>query len=110
MKLIYFQLWTEILKDYAKPQFSYRLIYYLWARQHQSEWKRDEDELKSTRILIDEYSCEAPGQSYHIQNVPMPEKADNGFTAVAFVTPNVIRKWGGKVCKIAMDSACKLLE
>ncbi|KAF8912407.1 hypothetical protein CPB85DRAFT_1561485 [Mucidula mucida] len=99
------QLWTEILKDYAKPQFSYRLIYYLWARQHQSEWKRDEDELKSTRILIDEYSCEAPGQSYHIQNVPMPEKADNGFTAVAFVTPNVIRKWGGKVCKIAMDSA-----
>lgn len=110
MKLIYFQLWTEILKDYAKPQFSYRLIYYLWARQHQSEWKRNEDELKSTRTLIDEYSCEAPGQPYHIQNVPMPEKADDGFTAVVFVIPNVIRKWGGKVCEIAMDSACKLLE
>ncbi len=35
----------------------------------------------------------------------MPE-ADNGFTALAFSLPNILCKWGGTICEVALDSAC----
>ncbi len=89
--LISFKLWTEILKEHKNPQFSYRSIYYLWAKQHQSEWKRHKNELESTCILLNEYSQEAPGEPYHIQNVLMPKNASDGFTAIAFVTWESLR-------------------
>ncbi len=76
-------------------------------KNHQSEWKRDDNKLKSSKKLIDEFSQKPAGTAYHIESIPMPENADDEYTAIAFSMPNLIRKWGGKIVEVVLDSTCK---
>lgn len=102
----YCQLWNEILKTYPTPNFSRRAVHTLYMKSHQSEWKRDDDEIKSAKKLLEEFSQKDKGSPYHIEPIPMPDNADDGYTAIAFSMPNLIRKWGGKIVEIALDSTC----
>ncbi len=92
---------------HPEPDFTQKSVYSIWLKQHQQEWKRDEDELASAKILLEEFRNQPSGSAYNIEPIPMPE-ADDGYTALAFSLPNPIRKWGGKIREVALDSACML--
>ncbi|KAF8224842.1 hypothetical protein L208DRAFT_1425713 [Tricholoma matsutake] len=49
-------LWDEVLKSDPTPAFSRKAVYHLWSNQICKTWKRDPDELKSAKILLDEAS------------------------------------------------------
>lgn len=68
-----------------------------------TKWKRDEDEVKSARILLEE--AQASKGLYQVQEIPLPDIP--GYTVLAFALPNVIRQWGGRVRELALDSACE---
>lgn len=90
---------------HPEPDFTQKSVYNFWLKQYQEEWKRDEDEVKSAKILLEEF-CNTPAPSpYLVEPIPRPE-VDDGFTALAFSLPNPIRKWGGKIREVALDSAC----
>ncbi len=90
---------------HPSPEFTQKSVYNLWAKQSKKDWKRDPDEVKSARILLEEFRGKPVGSAYHIEPIPMPE-ADNGFTALAFSLPNILYKWGGTIRKVALHSAC----
>jgi hypothetical protein len=74
--------------------------------QSSQKWKRDPDEVKSARILIEE-AAQSHGVMnglYTVQPIPLHEEA--GFTALAFALPEILRQWGGRVREISLDSAC----
>ncbi|KAF9024172.1 hypothetical protein BDZ89DRAFT_1188004 [Hymenopellis radicata] len=98
------QLWGEILKTHPSPDFTQKSIYNLWAQQSEHQWKRDADEVKSARILLEEFQNKPVNSAYSIESIPMPE-AQDGFTALAFSLPNTLRKWGGTIREVALDSA-----
>ncbi|KAK6992361.1 hypothetical protein R3P38DRAFT_2802832 [Favolaschia claudopus] len=50
------QLWKQILVKHPKPTFTRKSVYNIWAKAQQDRWKRHEDELKSARILLEEFS------------------------------------------------------
>ncbi|KAF8919416.1 hypothetical protein CPB85DRAFT_1155897, partial [Mucidula mucida] len=98
------QLWIEILKMHPEPDFTQKSVYNFWLKQYQEEWKRDEDEVKSAKILLEEFRNTPALSPYLVEPIPRPE-VDDGFTALAFSLPNPIRKWGGKIQEVALDSA-----
>ncbi|KAJ7015883.1 hypothetical protein C8F04DRAFT_1204854 [Mycena alexandri] len=59
-KLTTTQLWDEILKVHPNPPFSRKVIHSMWADINAKEWKRDPDELKSAKIILEEFSDSAP--------------------------------------------------
>ncbi|KAJ7583748.1 hypothetical protein C8J56DRAFT_1054275 [Mycena floridula] len=69
--------------------------YRLWAAENSKKWKRDDDEVKSAHILLEE-ACK-------LKNLPADDS--DGFTAIAFALPESIRKWGGQIRELALDSA-----
>ncbi|KJA13622.1 hypothetical protein HYPSUDRAFT_151410 [Hypholoma sublateritium FD-334 SS-4] len=95
------QLWDEILKSHPTPAFSRRSIHSLWHEESSKKWKRDPDELKSAKILIEEAS--KTKRLYSVESISLPKEP--GFTAIAFSLPEVLRKWGGKIREISLDSA-----
>ncbi|KAL0562974.1 hypothetical protein V5O48_019104, partial [Marasmius crinis-equi] len=101
------QLWTEILARFPNPKFSRASIYSMWMAISSQEWKRDADELKSARVLIDEASRSQDKSKgiYQVENIPLPEDPEDGFTALAFSLTPVLRQWGGAIREISLDSA-----
>jgi hypothetical protein len=94
---IIFKLWDEILKSDPTPSYSRKAVYHLWSDQTCKNWKRDPDEVKSAKILLDEASKPQLGQKglYVVQPIPLHEEP--GFTAIAFALPEVLRQWGGRI-------------
>ena len=90
-------MWDEILKTNSSPPFSWKAIYQLWLDQTSQKWKRDPDEVKSAKILIEEASQARAGINllYTVQSIPLHEEA--GFTAIAFSLPEILRQWGGRI-------------
>lgn len=76
-----------------------------------TEWKRDPDELKSARILLEEFGRSEPDPNmgkkplYSVEAIPLQE--DPGFTAIAFCLPQILREVGGRVRELSLDSACE---
>jgi hypothetical protein len=78
-------------------------------------WKRDPDEVKSAKILLEEAFTKSDSETrsstdknlntYSVE--PIPVHDEPGFTAIAFSLPEVLRKWGGKVRELSLDSACQ---
>ncbi|KAG6824654.1 hypothetical protein H0H92_006195 [Tricholoma furcatifolium] len=99
------QLWDEILKTNPTPKFSRKSIYHLWQHRASQEWKRDADEVKSTRILIDEAT--SPGTDfnslYTVKYVQTHE--EDGCTAVAFILKSLLTQWEANIREISIDSA-----
>lgn len=74
----------------------------MWHENSSKKWKQDVDEIKSARILIDQASKQS--NLYTVQSIPLPDEP--GFVGIAFSLPEVLRKWGGKIREISLDSAC----
>ncbi|KAG6823000.1 hypothetical protein H0H92_011798, partial [Tricholoma furcatifolium] len=99
------QLWCEILKKYPKPAFSRKAIYQLWLDKSSLEWKRDQDELVSSRILIDEASrSQDPSKMvYQVESIQVHN--EEGFIGIAFALPDLLKKWGNHIRELSLDSA-----
>jgi hypothetical protein len=65
--------------------------------------------MKSARMLLDEASKRTPEDKsaslYAIEEVALPE--EEGYIAFAFVLPDLLRKWGGRIRELQMDSTCE---
>ncbi|KAK7026186.1 SWIM-type domain-containing protein, partial [Favolaschia claudopus] len=97
------QLWKQILVKHPKPTFTRKSVYNIWAKAQQDRWKRHEDELKSARILLEEFSKQ--GSKYEVEPIPLPDGGKSaGFQAFAFAIPTFLRKWAGKIREIGLDS------
>ena len=93
---------------HPQPKFSRKTIYNIWSEQVSKNWRRDEDEVVSAKILIDEASRP---QDAHVGSglytvMPVPLHDEPGFMAIAFVLQEVLRQWGGRIREISLDSAC----
>ncbi|KAG6826876.1 hypothetical protein H0H92_014080 [Tricholoma furcatifolium] len=99
------QLWDEILKTNPTPKFSRKSIYHLWQHRTSQEWKRDKDEVKSARILINEAST--PGTDFNsLYTVKLVQThEEDGCTAVAFILKSLLMQWEEKIREISLDSA-----
>ncbi|KAJ7744136.1 hypothetical protein B0H16DRAFT_1322351, partial [Mycena metata] len=95
-------LWKEILKSYPQPDFTKKAVYNIWAQQQQKNWRRHENEIESTRILLKEFS--AHGSMYEAEPIPVPQDQNDGLTAICFALPSLLRKWGGQIREMALDS------
>ncbi|KAF8956350.1 hypothetical protein BDZ97DRAFT_1671707 [Flammula alnicola] len=95
------QLWQEVLKIDPKPAYSQKAIYQLWSDHTSKQWKRDPDEVKSAKILIDEASKNG-NSLYNVE--PIPLHNEEGFTAIAFALPEILHQWGGRIREQALDS------
>ncbi|CAK5266892.1 unnamed protein product [Mycena citricolor] len=100
------EIWKEILTKHPQPLFSQEQVYNLWLKYHRISWHRDDDEEKSARLLIEEFRRNNPRFGAHIESIPLPKNEDT-CTAIAFALPTLIRKWGGGISEIALDSTWK---
>lgn len=106
----HFQLWTEILRTHPKPSFKRKSVYQRWAVMDRKQWKRDEDEIVSAKILISEASKgvkRGDGDTYTVQL--LDSHNEPGFTSISFALPDALRQWGGRIRELSMDSACMYL-
>jgi hypothetical protein len=98
---------------HPQPKFSRKTIYNMWSEHISKKWKRDEDEVKSAKMLIDEASIQQSpenGSKVGLYTVmPVPLHDEPGFVAIAFVLQEVLRRWGGRIREISLDSACAFL-
>ncbi|KAJ7661054.1 hypothetical protein B0H17DRAFT_843132, partial [Mycena rosella] len=93
------QLWKEILKTNPRPRFAQKSVYYQWFKQQQTNYRRSDDEFESAKILLKEF---ATGPAHKLAEIPMPDS--DGFRALGFVFPSVLRKWDGVIREVALDS------
>lgn len=90
-------------------QFSRKSVYQIWYAHSSAQWKRDPDELKSANILLEEAWRSRSSSSINVYAVePIPLHDEEGFTAIAFALPELLRQWAGSIREISLDSACKL--
>ena len=98
---------------HPQPKFSWKTIYNLWSEHISKKWKRDADEVKSAKILINEASSQQShenGSSSLYTVTPVPLHDEPGFVAIAFVLQEVLRRWGGRIREISLDSACTFFQ
>ncbi|THU75959.1 hypothetical protein K435DRAFT_706018 [Dendrothele bispora CBS 962.96] len=99
------QLWSQILQD--KPHlcinFGRRSIYTIVANEKRKKWRRDDNELTSAKIILEESSSKESGSLYTVEPVHLPQVY--GYFGLAFSLPKVIAKWGGCIREISLDSA-----
>lgn len=89
-----------------KPKFSRRACSSIWRAENSKAFKRDPDELKSAEILLKEASISGDeGNPYRVQPITLPQI--DGFTALAFAMPGMVRKYGAKIRELSLDSACE---
>ncbi|EGO01386.1 hypothetical protein SERLA73DRAFT_151831 [Serpula lacrymans var. lacrymans S7.3] len=46
-------LWNKILQKYPNPTFTRKAIYQIWSKIGSQQWKRDEDEMVSAKMLLE---------------------------------------------------------
>ncbi|KAJ6461783.1 hypothetical protein C8R45DRAFT_841955, partial [Mycena sanguinolenta] len=108
------QVWSWVLRlpEYQNQNciklFPRRAIYRIIHMRDSVHYRRDDDELKSARKIIEEASREQRGEHnkqriYRAEAIPLPDA--DGFSAVAFALPDPICKWGGHIRELALDSA-----
>ena len=87
------------------PSFSRKSVYQMWLDIASTKWKQDEDEVKSAKVLLEEAWESGKHGLYTVEPIPLEEEA--GFKAIAFTLPDLLRKFGGRVQELSLDSACK---
>ncbi|KAI0291349.1 hypothetical protein B0F90DRAFT_1649641 [Multifurca ochricompacta] len=97
------QLWTEILKKHPKLSFTGKSIYHLWSQLSSCTWKRDEDEVQSAQLLLEEFQMSSPDRLYTVEPIPIEE--GEGITVIVFVLPEILHQWGGCLHELQLDSA-----
>ncbi|KAJ7336143.1 hypothetical protein DFH08DRAFT_706254, partial [Mycena albidolilacea] len=88
-----------ILKTHPRPRFSQKSVYNQWVKQQQTSWQCCDDEFESAKILLQEFASDPV---HELISIPMPES--DGFCALGFVFPSVLRKWDSIICEVALDS------
>ncbi|KAJ7881832.1 hypothetical protein B0H13DRAFT_1629780, partial [Mycena leptocephala] len=63
---------------------------------------RCDDEFESAKILLEEFGNDP---LHRLESIPMPES--DGFRALGFVFPSVLRKWDDIIHNITLDSTYK---
>ena len=80
----------------------------MWSRLNSHVWKRDEDEVKSAGMLLEEHrTTGGPLSGNYTVVEPIPIEEETGVTAIAFTLPEILRQWGGRIREIQLDSTCK---
>jgi hypothetical protein len=90
------------------PRFSRKAVYQLWSDQNKKNWRRHDNELESAEILIRE-AANLPNKNGLYAVEPIPLHKEDGFVAIGFALPELLRKWGGRIREICLDSACRCL-
>lgn len=62
--------------------------------------------MKSAKILLEEAKSN-PKKPVLYDVTPVPLMEECGVTALAFALPEMLRKFGGHICELALDSACE---
>ena len=65
----------------------------MWLDVASKKWKRDEDEVKSAKILLEEARQSGKPALYTVEPIPLEE--EEGFKAITFALPDILRKFGG---------------
>jgi hypothetical protein len=68
-------------------------------------WKRDEDEVQSAWLLLEEFKISSPDCLYTIELIPIEQ--DEDITVIVFVLPEILCQWGGHLHELQLDSACE---
>ncbi|KAJ7480511.1 hypothetical protein B0H11DRAFT_2280533 [Mycena galericulata] len=111
-KLPMSQLWDGILKIIPNPTFTRKVISSMVSQINSAEWKRDPDELKSAKVILEEFQSSEPDPAtgkkplYNIESIPLHDEP--GITAIAFSLPE--RDVDGRVREISLDSAWETNE
>ncbi|EGO04979.1 hypothetical protein SERLA73DRAFT_44838 [Serpula lacrymans var. lacrymans S7.3] len=96
------QLWNKILEKYPNLMFTGKDIYQIWSKIGSQQWKRDEDEMVSAKMLLEE-GCKQGGLGVYsvlpIELIPEPS-----LEALAFVLPDALKQWGGRIQELSLDS------
>ncbi|KAF5347071.1 hypothetical protein D9758_011667 [Tetrapyrgos nigripes] len=99
------QLWAEVLRLYPKPMFTQKAVYSIWHEKYSSQYRRMDDEVGSAKKVLEECADSKLG-NYTIEQVLLPEQP--GVTAIAFIIPDMLKQWAGRICEIALDSAWEM--
>ncbi|KAG6806913.1 hypothetical protein H0H92_009581, partial [Tricholoma furcatifolium] len=104
-KLTATQLWDGILEINPEPKFPRKAVSRLVSEQNSHKWKRCVDEVQSAQALLQEATTVKNGQKglYTVEPILLP--TEESFTALAFALPEILRRWGGRVREISLDSA-----
>lgn len=98
-----------MLELHPIPTFQRKAVMQMWREDTQTAWKRDDDEVKSARILLEEAAKRSEDDKkrglYSISQIDLPQ--EDGFTALAFTLPDLLNDWGGVIRELQLDSACK---
>ncbi|KAF5343057.1 hypothetical protein D9758_011133 [Tetrapyrgos nigripes] len=102
-------LWSEILGKFPNPAVHRRDVYAIANAKKSQRWKRDPDEVKSAKILLEESSKKSNDSGNHYTIEAIDLSLVEGYIGLAFTLPDVLLKWGGQIREILLDSACKIL-
>jgi hypothetical protein len=78
----------------------------MWAKIDSKNWKRDEDELTSAQLLLNEGGSAGGLGVYRVEAVPIDPEP--GLTVIAFSLPEILNQWGGRIRELSMDSTCEI--
>ncbi|KAH6869450.1 hypothetical protein BKA70DRAFT_1131763, partial [Coprinopsis sp. MPI-PUGE-AT-0042] len=100
-------IWGDIIQESPIPSFTRRAVSHLWHEINSQKWKRDSDELKSAKILIEEASdpSKVDDPRFRVTPVKLPEL--EGFKAIAFVLPHFMKTYGDSMRELSLDSTWK---
>lgn len=93
---------------YPKSNFTRKTIYNLWHGLDEVTWKRDDDPFKSAEKLLDGLMNEKSGGLYRPHHIQLKTQC-SGFQALAWSLPSLLLPWKGRICELALDSACEHL-
>lgn len=85
----------------AYPQVSRDQIYRAWRELSEVHWRRDSDQIKSTTMLLKEFSDEV--DIFELKNLP------ENVEAVAWGMKKIAGLLKDKIVEIGMDATCKFL-
>jgi hypothetical protein len=72
---------------------------------HKSSWTREQDELKSTKKLVEEMGEPGKQGPYTAKEIPLVD--EEGYKAYAYVLPDAIAQYGGRIREVLIDSTCE---
>jgi hypothetical protein len=98
------QVWDDILKTYPKPTFTRKSISGLMSHIDSQKWKRDEDQLVSAIKLLEEGQTKGGLGMYEAG--PIPLYAEDGFSGLAWMLPEMLQQWGSRIREVSLDSTC----
>lgn len=96
-------MWSAILEKNPTPPFSRKACANIWQKLNGAEYRRDDDELKSARALLREFTTSLD-ERYRVEEVDLPPL--DGFTGIAFVLTHFLKKFRDIVRELALDSTC----